>query len=252
MQIQPISYISKILWRFYGGSAPDDPQQGIKDIQYIIKADKIVLKPFHGLTGYNSQYKRKVVFENAGFEEPEKSIDVVEETIYAYEPKAVCFCDIPINHLPEHMKKYNCVGLGIDRNFLAYQSKDLQPVRYYNIKDKSELNNSVEGIFDVIHESPKILAMKPFVKIPTLFRGQRLLSGMLKDEDSLFAPSEGFDSIYEEREWRLFEEIEIPFDKISFLILPSRNMDDIGSLKAILDSRVGIIYADELFTEVGK
>lgn len=54
------------------------------------------------------------------------------------EPKSLCFCDIPINHLPEHMKKYGDIGLGVRKEVLENIVDDLFPVHYLPIKNKDD------------------------------------------------------------------------------------------------------------------
>lgn len=253
MPFEPISYISKILWRFYGGSTPSDPSIGLKDIQYIFREDKIRLEPYYGLTGYNRSYNRQIVNLDLS-----KRSDMVpgdqgepegeENLVYAEEPKSVCYCDIPINHLALHMKKYNQVGIGIDRDLLAKKAEDLQPVRYYFIREPN-ISGSVPGVFTFErNETSSTIKLDKYVKIPTLFNGDSVAPGTHQPEDSSLAVSEGFNSIYEEREWRHFDPIELDYSDISFLLLPSRSWkEELENLDKLFNAKVGVIYANELF-----
>lgn len=256
MILTSINYISKILWRFYGGANVKDPQVGINDIQYIFEKDRIILQPYKGADGKSDKYKRQVVFKKEAFE---KSINhhaggqILEdpELIYVEEPKAVCFCDIPINHLALHMQKYGYVGLGIDKNLLAEKSLDLQPVRYYFIRESIEYNHSSSGVFNVVKsEGKRLVQLERYVKIPTLLQDDEMTDKIKQpgNEDKELSVSECFDWIYEEREWRHFDPVTLKYEEVSFLLFPSRKyLDRLGKLSYLIDSKVGIIYADELF-----
>lgn len=181
MSYRPVTYISKILWRFFGGSSPENWNKGLEDIQYIFKNGKILLEPYHGLTGYSTSYTRQVVYEddksnvNSMFSHVEGEMPEEKGIIYASEPKAVCFCDIPLNHLALHMKKYNCVGIGIDRDLLARKSKDLQPVRYHFIREKEEFHESKDGLYESKSEQGNTtVSLSNYVKIPIFSEGIRL------------------------------------------------------------------------------
>ncbi len=259
MAYSSVTYVSKILWRFFGGSSPDNPKVGLRDIQYIFnddKTDKVILKPYYGSDGKSKKYIRQIMFQE---ESSIHSMTPLEggkpedegATIYAEEDKAVCYCDIPINHLALHMKKYNTVGIGIDRDLLASKAPDLQPVRYYFIRNKKDFDNDVNGVFKVSENGEnRIVSLEKYIKIPTLFKGNVSISTTFQPEVDGLDLSEGFNSIYEEREWKHFDSVEISVDQISFLLLPSRKfLKEIGKLKTLIESNVGIIYADELFPE---
>ena len=258
MMLTSISYISKILWRFYGGANLNDPQAGINDIQYIFEKDRIVLQPYKGADGKSDKYKRQVVFKKEG---AEKSIthqiggQIIDDpdikVVYVEEPKAVCFCDIPINHLALHMRKYGHVGLGIDKNLLTEKALDLQPVRYYFIREPKEYNHPIPGIFNVAKsEGQTRVQLEKYVKIPTLFQDDGMADKIKQpdNEDKEFGVSECFDWIYEEREWRHFGPVTLKYEEISFLLFPSRKyLYRLGKLSHLVDAKVGIIYTDELF-----
>lgn len=257
MSYRPVTYVSKILWRFFGGSSPDNWHKGLEDIQHIFKNGKISLEPYHGLTGYRSSYTRQVVYEedkpnmNSMYTQLEGGMTEEGSIIYAKEPKAVCFCDIPLNHLALHMKKYNCVGIGIDRDLLASKSKDLQPVRYHFVRDKKEFYESKHGLYKSKREQggSTTVLFEDYVKIPTLFKGDSSVNYTSDSLEDHLDASEGFNSIYEEREWRLFDSVEIGYEDVAFLLLPKRGIPDenLGKLVQLFEKRVGVIYADQLF-----
>ena len=82
-----------------------------------------------------------------------------------------------------------------------------------------------------------------YSKIPTEF----------SSSDSSYtskANTETFDQIYEEREWRTFKTIKLTKEQISFILLPNRRIINQGAfpkLRKMINSDVGIIYADELY-----
>lgn len=255
MAYTSVTYISKILWRFFGGSDPSDPKVGLHDIQFIFTKGKIVLEPFFGPNGKEDRYRRQIVFQKSsdsmvpsGQGEP-----LNDDEIYAEEPKAVCFCDIPINHLALHMKKYNCVGIGIDRELLAQKAKDLQPARYFFIRGAEDFETDMPGVFSVRNaEGIKTVALEKYIKIATLFRDNASVSETLASPGGRDV-SEGFNSIYEEREWKHFGRVELDFNEVAFVLLPSRGyLKSAGELAKLIEAKPGIIYADELFPMGGE
>lgn len=257
MGFQSVTYLSKILWRFYGSSSPNEPKAGIKDIKFIFNEGKIVLKPFYGEDGKRTHYRRLVSFgeDQAAANlsaTTEGEPETPEKRYYVEEPKAVCYCDIPINHLPLHMDKYNAVGIGIDRELLAKKALDLQPAKYHYVRSKDEFNSSIPET-STVQESDSIttVSLKKYVKVATLFEGNNSVRGTVqyKDSDS----SEGFDSIYEEREWKHFEEVVLDYRDIAFLLLPSPEyFEQHPEFKDLRDANVGIIFASKLFPSGAK
>ena len=62
----------------------------------------------------------------------------------------VCFCDIPISRISEHVEFYGSYGIGLSREWGL--KNGLNPVFY--IGNSETLNSALDGVLDLPHELP--------------------------------------------------------------------------------------------------
>lgn len=224
----PTSYISNILWHFKG--AGHDHNIVLKWIEDCITDDSKggELRPFEATKPYSRELSFGKVVKQGG---------MTTNPYFVKERKAVCLCDIPISHLPLHMRKYGEIGLGFRKDSLIKAAQDLQPVRYYNIRDEEHFKSEPEKLWKIIERE---VNLGDFIKIPTCYEEQ--------DELDQGGNSELFESIYEEREWRSIEGFKFSLNELAFIIIPKKELvtDSFPKLKNLI-SNVSVIYADDLY-----
>ncbi len=234
-----IGHISNILWHFKGPHPSGDPSRS----PIIDRLESYLYPNMRG--GYlepyipkNPHYDRQLIFPPDPLGPPDSSKFKI---FNVKEPRAVCFCDITVNHLASHLNKYGDVGLGFHRKTLVDKVPDLRPVKYQPIKGIDDLSTFDKIDWKFKKRSKEILLNK-YVKIPTFLDRT--------DEMNRGQNSEHFEDIYEEREWRTLEKFEFTVDDVAFVVLPKRGMVDHKKhprLCALLTSGVGVVYTTELF-----
>lgn len=249
-----LSYISKILWHFMGPKPEvnvdvktlEDPHTLILSrLESMINSKgEITLKRYIQNGGF---YKREFEFARVAFMSDWSDLSSLEALNGSYvkpyvvnEPKSLCFCDIPINHLPDHMRKYGDIGLGVRKEVLGSIVDDFFPVHYLPIKNKDDFKK-IKG--HIRQKKDGEFFLGKYSKIPTEF-------SIYDNSYTSKSNTETFDQIYEEREWRTFKKIKLSKEQISFILLPNRNIINKGNfpkLKKMINSDVGIIYANELY-----
>ena len=191
-----MGHVSKTLWHFVRSSAGEDPVTILLEKIFSKDSDTgtLLCNPNNQGLGHERTIRFAEFSPSSGVNDTPSS----SETIY--EPRCVCFADIPINFLPIHFKKYNGVALGFQRRNLEIQ-RDLRPVWYIPSIFEDDLPSYLSST------NPKTL--KTHVKIPS--------ENQERDED--------FDVIYKEREWRKPADFEFSIYEVSCLIF--RNRDEV-------------------------
>lgn len=225
-------YLSNILWHFTGPTEIDsDPKEFLNKLQFINKHyfpsnNKLLFKSF-------SNKDRPLNFSFANNQPAYSTNDTfLKKEKVVYEPKGVCFCDIPINYIISHTEKYGCIGFGVKKS-IARGIKGLNPVHYISVSEQNP-PKSIKSFFDdcksqninIGKNTKKALKLNKYVKIPTC--GEASYSEI--EENS----SEYFDRIYEEREWRSYNDIEIKITDVAAIVLPSVEIK-----KEIMNSKRG-------------
>jgi hypothetical protein len=157
-------------------------------------------------------HARKVFLERSGTDlsagaRPNDDSPLDVKGIPIKEPKAVCFADIPFNFLPIHIRTYNGIGIGFDKDALLAHTK-FRPVTYFPRVVDGNLKEACEPYEEV----PEIL--KPYSKIES--------------------EAEPFENIYREREWRIPEDVVFKFSDLSCIVFRTDN----ELLTAIADPKV--------------
>ncbi|WP_157868236.1 abortive infection system antitoxin AbiGi family protein [Halobacteriovorax marinus] len=252
-----LSYISKIFWHFLGPKPVDyvDAKDRLSSYREILTrlesmindSEEVVLERY---IGNGKFYERQFDFAEDNFMAnwgTLNSISTLDEnkTYLIEEPKALCFCDIPINHLPEHMKKYGDIGIGVRKDVLQSKVNDFLPVHYRPIRNKSDFLN-MKDHFSKKDPKERKFRLKRYSKIPTEF-------SEYDDGYTSKSNTETFSQIYEEREWRTFEKVKLKRSDISFVLLPDRNIlkgkTEFRKIQELINSEIGVIYAEELYGE---
>ncbi len=232
------SHISDLLWHFIGPKSFEnyEYQSATDRLNSLISADalSITLKPY---TKDSRHYNRNLYLPNTGFGVESDKINLYEVN----EPRAICFCDIPINSLPIHIEKYGDIGIGIRRQKIvtgAFFNK-IKPVLYYPCISEETLF-SPENNDRLWKINGNSVTLFDFVKIPTKVDPER--------EPTPEDHAEEFESIYEEREWRTTEEIVLSTNEIAFIIVPDdthwKNCDRISTL---VKNGLSLIKAKDLY-----
>lgn len=229
-----LSHISKLLWHFMGPSNSSDETTILARLESQIDLlSKSYLEKYLGNGDY---YERLITFEKLGGSESLDPVKLdISDSLLVKEPRCLCFCDIPINTLSEHMNKYGDIGLGFKKDVLESLVTDLKPVRYYPVKSKDVLILNEEDLWEQTNNE---IELSKYIKVPTKYR------------NSSGENIETFDQIYEEREWRSFEKVEFELKDLAFILLPSRQSVcevKYPKLYKLIRSEIGVIYADELF-----
>ncbi|MBX2995341.1 MAG: hypothetical protein KF681_10970 [Bdellovibrionaceae bacterium] len=237
----PQTHISDILWHFIGPKKFEgfDYERAFCRLESFISDDgtSLVLGPY---TADGDFHQRKLFLRKPKI--GNETLPDAEEEYFVSEPKALCFCDIPIGSLPIHMSKYGDIGIGVKRgkvNESPFFDK-LKPVLYYPHIDEAILRREGETKrFWELFERDVRLA--DFVKIPTRLGPV----GRIDPTDN----SELFESIYEEREWRAVEEIKITLDDLAYILVPERSFlsDKFPKLRALVRHGVGLITAKDMY-----
>lgn len=233
MEFRALGYTSEIFWHFVTareGDALDTVLEKIidkngDDFQINLKKDP-TSKHFH---------HRKLQLESSELQnEPPKT----SMSIQIAEPRAVCFADIPFQHLDVHMARYRKgIGLGFRKEFLMNKYKSLiQPVHYYHsitekLLEKISTYNSAEST----------ATLYDYTKIPTLDQ----------------TPEETFNAIYLEREWRVMEDVSISFGDLAILAL--RSVSDFKKIETfkeisqfLISYGVSVINIESIFPKERK
>lgn len=235
-----LSHISKLLWHFMGPKEEGGHQGILERLEkQIVPGGSSFLDRYLGNGDF---YEREVNFEqmmsdweNLG----ELSTLADKGTFIIKEPRCLCFCDIPINTLSEHMNKYGDIGLGFKKEVLEKLVNDLKPVRYYPVRNKEDLLGNEENLWSV--NTDEVL-LGNYLKIPTNYTGSiNYINGK---------NTETFEQIYEEREWRSFLRLEFKVEDLAYILLPTRSLVTeklYPNLYGLIRTGVGIIYADEFY-----
>jgi len=231
------SHVSDILWHFIGPCEFEgyDYKKAVGRLDSAISkdGDVIELGPFKENSSF---YLRQLSLfqQRVGNDE----VPSEEYNYIVKEPKALCFCDIPIGSLPLHMDKYGDIGIGIRRRKVNDLFFDiLKPVRYYPYISVETLARENSKLWNV---SDKEIILDDFVKIPTLLD---------PDAISISGTSEPFEYIYQEREWRCVEKIKLSVNEISYILLPNRSYisEEFPRLRKLIQHGVGVILAQEMY-----
>jgi hypothetical protein len=156
-----------------------------------------------------------------------------------YSPTIVCFCDIPINDLSIHIRKYSCFGLAFSKEFIAnkggipvfyiprgavsriFDYQDMSKCFNMKIKDYHNLFNYLD--IAVAEELPPIIQTF-FNQNPNIIRDLRwffdysifsfikLFDHNLNDENP--------DNYYFEREWRVIGDVNFRIDNLKRVLIP--------------------------------
>ncbi len=239
---QSLTHVSDILWHFIGPKEFEDNSylKALKRLEsYISKScDKITLKPYVVDSNF---YERVLHFNQTKLGSAVSAKDI--KAYQVHEPKAVCFCDIPISHLPLHMKHYGEIGIGIRRRVITQKTEmAIMPVRYFPLLSQDQLKIGQNILWK--YKGRKIILDK-YTKIPT-------------NLNEAFSPpadhnSELFEQIYQEREWRTVSAVEFTLEELAFILLPSKELitaNKFPKLSKLLDNRIGLIIADDLFRQL--
>ena len=150
-----------------------------------------------------------------------------------YSGQMVCFCDIPVDDLPLHMKKYSRFGLAFSKAFLI--GKGATPVFYvsqesliknsWTVSSVPEKNRpwiSLKEVFDSYDEDwSQLLSIKPPnpLLLSLHLKLQRLLDSQLKFFDNT-KDEQDDEHYYMEREWRVMGTVPFTLDDVVRIILP--------------------------------
>ncbi len=111
----------------------------------------------------------------------------------AYFVETVCFCDIPLGAIKNHLNWYGNYGIGINRK--KAKEKGFSPVIYIHQKSPHIVVSGTD-------KNIKDLSNSPTTKYLKQIRGKQLFYNKEKDNK----PYWRWKTFYEEREWRYFPE----------------------------------------------
>jgi len=150
-----------------------------------------------------------------------------------YSGQMVCFCDIPVEDLPLHMKKYSQFGLAFSKVFLT--SKGATPILYvsqeslvrhtWNFPSSVPEGNQLIPLKEVFdsHDQDwyRLLDVKPWDQMLSNLHlsVQRLLYSHLKFFD-IRKDEQDDEHFYMEREWRVMGTVPFTLDDVVRIILP--------------------------------
>lgn len=150
----------------------------------------------------------------------------------AYQPLVVCFCDIPLEDLGIHMRKYSRFGLSFRKSFLV--SKGANPVFYVSRNSKVFGNRNRETSFrEGLTLYRRLFASlgEPDLKDTVLADKVQLNSflglfvfGFIKFFDEAL-PKSHSDNFYMEREWRVVGNVNFELQNVHRIILPKSYID---------------------------
>lgn len=115
----------------------------------------------------------------------------------------VCFCDIPLSQIKNHIKHYGNYGIGLTKEW--GKENKLNPVQY--IERNSDLSDYLSEV--VITISSGVKQSKEGLPKSTLYLIKHLKQYENKDENYRY---------YDEREWRYLPKTEEIMDENSFII----------------------------------
>ncbi len=104
----------------------------------------------------------------------------------------VCFCDLPLSNMKEHLQNYGNYGLGMDKSWGIRQG--LSPILYLN--PSSDFHTHLHKVCDLVLESnignyevlAEVMELYSFIKPP---KGKSFRNGKYIEKN-----------FYDEREWR--------------------------------------------------
>ena len=142
----------------------------------------------------------------------------------SYQPQAVCFCDIPVEHLGFHMQKYGRYGLAFRKRFLI--EKGASPVFYVarNSKPADAILESREEYFQQEFERYQKLwatgAVRDALDSSNLHKFLAFhVFGFIKMFDDTL-PEDDPNNFYMEREWRRIGNVHFELYDVARVILP--------------------------------
>ena len=157
--------------------------------------------------------------------------NICDSTNEMYEPSMVCFCDIPVDDLKVHVKKYGPFGLAFDKEFIA--SNGGVPVYYIPKKagsawpkrDNPEVDERKEAFDQGVRKCHDLL--EELSRIPEWREKARDVDDFLATY--IFAYIQGFDhrladdhqdNYYFEREWRTLTSLHFEVSDVVRIFLP--------------------------------
>ena len=173
-----------------------------------------------------------------------------------YSPQVICFCDIPIEDLGLHIKKYSRVGLGFSKSFLIekgvnpvfYISKDSkvkfwpnadEPNNFSKIRRSELFDNMIDNYQDLVkglmiyfkdlfYQSSEVIGSKELQDKIGEFQDRVLelekfldfhIFSYLKFFDSSKSEDDP-DNYYMEREWRMIGNLQFKITDVRRVFLP--------------------------------
>lgn len=135
----------------------------------------------------------------------------------------VCFCDIPIGRIAEHVRFYGSFGLGLTKEWGI--EKNLNPIMY--IASKNNLvQNAITSLTNVIHSHPIVndralgLAQERHIFAHAKpIKGKMIINGESEEKE-----------FYQESEWRFVPQHQFVADHLTRLQFNSPTMLDAMNL----------------------
>lgn len=179
-------------------------------------------------------------------------LDAAPSSNRAYDPLAVCLCDIPVGDLEIHIRKYSPFGLSFRKAFAV--AAGASPLFYVAAASRSAGANGDAGAsraqrYDATlreyerlrRETDAVLADAPPRERALLARWASF-AHFLDFEVLAFLkffeypdPDEGPENHYMEREWRLLDELRFSLDDVRRVIVPepyaARLRDDVPEFR---------------------
>ncbi|MCJ7647257.1 MAG: abortive infection system antitoxin AbiGi family protein [Candidatus Lokiarchaeota archaeon] len=129
---------------------------------------------------------------------------IVGNFMFEFAFPMVCFCDIPLSQIKNHIERYGQYGIGLSKEWGV--NNKLNPALY--IERNSDLSSYLEEVVKLIAGAPK--KSEEAVGAPVL----QLVKHLKQYESGDFPENYRF---YDEREWRYVPQIKEIMDKGSFL-----------------------------------
>jgi Putative abortive phage resistance protein AbiGi, antitoxin len=122
------------------------------------------------------------------------------ETVYKIGIPIICFCDIPLGQIHDHIKMYGHCGIGMKKKW--GESNKLNPVIY--IDKRSELSEVIYTIVDQLSDLYKMDNGDLFRKeiSRSILEKMLLINSYCKMIDGISPKTGEYKKYYEEREWR--------------------------------------------------
>jgi hypothetical protein len=236
ISFKTISYTSTLLWHFVRGAGDNFDQKAENSLSLFLTSESGTEILQENGKGYlrrippkrDSYHNRTFTLEGALPASAKEDDFGIAKDYFVKELRSLCFADIPINHLPIHLDRYYGIGLGFRRDIISSKIEDLKPVEYYPRKTIFTLENSCEVFFgDTSHP----LTLKRYAKIPSM--------------------DESFDDIYNEREWRTFQDLEFSEEELAMIFFPTRKILNRAlneaRFKSLFAKGVGYICGEDLY-----